>query len=125
MPGVRSEEAAEIAICRTGHGDELLCAERDEQRQDDEPDPASAAPAARTARGTEPERLSQHRPAERPLLTPYEHHHEHELPDQPAGQRDDEGLRQRPWAAEVMREPWRDEPGEQCHRESGRGPDGE
>src|SRR4051794_8156194 len=123
---VRSEEVAEVAghgIRRPGY--ELLGRQGDDQRQDDEPEPASTAPSARSARCAQPQRLLEHRPAQRALLTPDQEHHQHELPDQPYGQRHDQGAAQRAGAAQVVGDQRCDHPGEQRHGHRGGGPDAE
>ena len=97
----------------------------DDQWQNDEPQLASAPPGSRSTRGAEPERVSHDGPPQRSLFTPDERHHEHELPDEPGGQRDDQCADQGAWAAQLIGEQRCGHPREQSHRQGGRGPDGD
>ena len=77
--------------------------------------------------GTEPERLADNRPAERPLLTPDEDDDEHELPDETGGKANEQRLYQRHvlFASEAVLESGSHEPGQRRHGEGRGSPDGQ
>ena len=101
-PGARQERVAAVGVEEgrevaggdlMDRRDELLGREGDEQHGQDQPHAASAPAGARTAGGVQPERLAQTRPPQRALLPRDEGDDEHELPDQPCRQAQQERLR--------------------------------
>ena len=85
------------------------------------------AAAVRIPWGAEPKCFPHDRPAESPLLAPHEEDYEHELPDQAAGEQEEERLHQGHvcLAAEVVVEGRSGEPSQGPHREGCSRPDGE
>jgi hypothetical protein len=98
-----------------------------DQRNHDQPQPAAAASGTRASRSTEPERFPDDGPAKGSLLAPHEDDHEHELPDQPGHEADEQRLQDGHvfLAAEMILEGRSDEPGRRRHRERRGSPDGQ
>src|SRR6266540_860037 len=124
LTGVGPEKGAHVAVRGSGNTarDQLFGRKGDDQRDQDQPDPAAEAAAARAPRGTEPKRFADRRPAEGALFVPDEDRDKDELPDQTGGEAHDKRLRHRhvALAGEAVLERGRGEPGKRRHRK-GRG----
>ena len=123
LSSVRAQELEELAGRGPRDCQEPLGGDGDGQRQNEQPQLASAPTSARSTRAAEPERVSHDGPPQRPLFTPDERHHEHELPDEPGGQCDDQCADQGAWAAQLIGEQRCNDPREQSHGQGGCGPD--